>query len=122
MKKLKSGHTALVPGKPEASEIVARMSSDDPEEQMPPKEHREKHPLTRKGSRNASAHGSPSGAEWKPHWAYRPVVKPRVPRITNPESPITNPIDRFILAKLAAQQAHAVTRGRPHHAHPPRLV
>ncbi|HEY2573435.1 MAG TPA: c-type cytochrome domain-containing protein, partial [Verrucomicrobiaceae bacterium] len=45
MKKLKSGHTALVPGKPDASEIVNRMSSTDPEEQMPPQEHREKHPL-----------------------------------------------------------------------------
>ena len=40
MKKLKSGHMALVPGKPDASEIIKRMESTDADEQMPPKEHR----------------------------------------------------------------------------------
>ncbi len=36
MARLESSATALVPGKPEASEIFRRISSQDPEEVMPP--------------------------------------------------------------------------------------
>ncbi|HEX4948767.1 MAG TPA: DUF1549 and DUF1553 domain-containing protein [Blastocatellia bacterium] len=38
------------------------------------------------------------------HWAYKPVVKPTVPTISNPASPISNPIDAFILRELAKKQ------------------
>jgi hypothetical protein len=37
------------------------------------------------------------------HWAYRPPVRPAVPQISNLKSRIRNPIDRFILAALAAR-------------------
>jgi len=96
MKKLKSGHSALVPGRPDASEMIARMSSVDPDEQMPPPEHRGKHPLSGNEVEALKAWIA-AGADWKPHWAYRPVVKPPIP---NPGSRISNPIDAFVLAKL----------------------
>ncbi len=35
-------------------------------------------------------------------WAYQPVSRPRAPDISNPQSPIPNPIDRFLLARLNA--------------------
>ena len=31
-----AGHYAIVPGSPESSELIARVSADDPEERMPP--------------------------------------------------------------------------------------
>lgn len=100
-KKLKNGHVALVPGKPDASEIFVRMGSRDPDEQMPPPEHREKHPLNGTEIETIRAWIA-GGADWKPHWAYRPVVKPSVPRISS-GAPATaaQAIDSFVLAKLA---------------------
>jgi hypothetical protein len=102
--------------------MIARMSSTDPDEQMPPPEHRGKHPLTGKEVEALKAWIA-GGAEWKPHWAYQPVVKPPVPqvaadvrRLKHPDPSSTqlpdsqslltsaatsNSIDRFILAKLA---------------------
>jgi hypothetical protein len=41
-----------------------------------------------------------SGATAK-HWAWEPVKRPAIPEIRNPKSEIRNPIDRFLLAKLA---------------------
>ncbi|HSQ54999.1 MAG TPA: DUF1549 and DUF1553 domain-containing protein, partial [Gemmata sp.] len=35
------------------------------------------------------------------HWAFRPIQNPPVPTIASPQSPIRNPIDAFILAKLS---------------------
>jgi cytochrome c553 len=35
------------------------------------------------------------------HWAFQSVKPPAIPKIPNPQSPINNPIDAFILAKLS---------------------
>jgi hypothetical protein len=37
------------------------------------------------------------------HWAYQPVVRPALPDVSNP-SWVRNPVDRFILARLDANQ------------------
>ncbi len=42
----------------------------------------------------------PPGAEW----AYKPFKRPAVPDIRDPQSAIRNPIDRFLLAELAANK------------------
>jgi len=34
------------------------------------------------------------------HWAYQPVKEPAVPAVANPQSPVRNAIDAFVLAKL----------------------
>ena len=44
LKELKSGETPIIPGKPDASELVRRILSSDPDEVMPPPE--TKHVLT----------------------------------------------------------------------------
>lgn len=38
------------------------------------------------------------------HWAYKPVVKPAVPTVSNFKTQIANPIDAFILHKLERKQ------------------
>jgi hypothetical protein len=40
-------------------------------------------------------------AEARSFWAFQPVRRPAVPAIRNPRSELRNPIDRFLLAKLA---------------------
>jgi mono/diheme cytochrome c family protein len=92
-KELESGAVAVVPGDPAKSELVARILSKDPDEQMPPKK---KKPLAAAEIEALKAWVA-GGAEWKVHWAYAPVARPRVPAGVHP-------VDHFIRTKLAAKK------------------
>lgn len=89
LKALKSGAHGIVPGKPDQSEMIARMMTDDPDEQMPPPKHRAKHPLKARDIAVLRQWIS-EGAKFEAHWAYKPVVRPSA-----------GGIDEFILAKLS---------------------
>jgi len=89
---------AIVPGKPDESEILVRIHSDDPDEQMPPPERgltvtAEERALLRQWIEE--------GAEYTGHWAFESVSKPEVPSPADPDKWARNEIDRFILAGLA---------------------
>ena len=73
------GTTIVVPGKPDESELVARISSDDAELRMPPPRHGsglkpEQIELIKRWVAE--------GAEWKGHWAYYPASRLPAPRST----------------------------------------
>lgn len=71
---------AIVPGKPEDSELIRRILADDPHDVMPPPEtHKSLSPEEKELLRAWIA----EGAEYEPHWAYLPPVKPEVPAGTN---------------------------------------
>jgi hypothetical protein len=94
--RLKSGETAIVPGKPDQSELVRRIFSRDADEVMPPPE--TKHVLT-DAQKDILKRWIAAGADYQPHWAF---VKPRAvtpPAVKQPDR-VQNPIDRFILARL----------------------
>ncbi len=92
------GTTVVVPGKPDESELVERIKSDNPDLQMPP---------PKSGARlgpnqvRLIKRWLLEGAEWKGHWAYLPPA-----RIAAPESKAVRTgageIDRFVRAGLAA--------------------
>jgi mono/diheme cytochrome c family protein len=47
-----------------------------------------------------AAHGSPEvNDQTRSHWAFQPVVRPEVPRVSHPDW-VSNPIDAFLLARL----------------------
>lgn len=100
--RLESEKTAIVPGHPERSELVARVSHGDPRELMPPpKSHKTLTLEQVERLRNWIA----QGAVYEPHWAYQPIANPEIPETlpgTHPDhfSP-RNAIDHFILARLA---------------------
>jgi Protein of unknown function (DUF1553)/Protein of unknown function (DUF1549)/Planctomycete cytochrome C len=92
----RSKKAAVVPGKPERSELLARITSTDDTDRMPPI----------KGGKSLSSHEVDllrrwiaQGAPYAGHWAYaKPVrVAPPMPRDA---LWVRNPIDRFILARL----------------------
>ena len=87
-----SGEPALVPGQPMASELVRRILTDDPGEQMPPPS--AKTPLT---SRQIELlqQWIAEGAVYDGHWAFQPPRKPSVP------PGATHPIDAFIARRLS---------------------
>lgn len=95
---LDSGVTAVVPGKPAESELVARITSDDEFLMMPPADSnkqltpREIELLTR---------WVEQGANYAAHWSYSRPERPLPPDVHDRGWP-RNPIDRFVLARLEA--------------------
>lgn len=99
IKPAKSGKTAVAPGKPEDSELLVRVLTNDPDEVMPPK-----------GNRLTDAEVASlkewiaSGAKWAvvdptKHWSFVKPVRPPIPQTKNTQWG-HNEMDRFILARL----------------------
>ena len=95
---LESGATAIAPNKPEVSEILARVSSTDPDVVMPPP--RIGKPVT-PAEADLLRRWIAQGAEYRGHFAFERVERPGVPDVKNAAWAGT-PIDRFILARLEA--------------------
>jgi hypothetical protein len=92
----KSGHIAIVPGAPEKSEMVSRITAGDPEKRMPPVATGKKlSPAQMESLRKWIS----EGAAYTAHWAYVKPVRPSPPETQDQAWP-HNPIDRFILARL----------------------
>ncbi|MFV1994409.1 MAG: PSD1 and planctomycete cytochrome C domain-containing protein, partial [Verrucomicrobiales bacterium] len=92
------GYAAVAPGDPEASELVARIFNDDPDEVMPPPD---SHKKLDAGQKELLRRWIAEGGEWRAHWAFEPITRPEVSAAAASESPNVNPIDAFIRARLA---------------------
>jgi hypothetical protein len=107
----KSGKPAIIPGHADDSEMIRRLTLQDPEQRMPldaPPLKEEEVELLRKWI--------DQGAKWGDHWAYQPVQRPELPQLkpTSLKAGFTdekpagkpwgrNPVDRFVLDKLRAE-------------------
>jgi len=94
----KSGRPTIVPGNPRASELIARITSNDPEVRMP-------------------LHGAPlssaqigllrqwikEGAVWENYWAFVPPKPQSLPAVRQ-AGWVRQPEDRFILARLEKEK------------------
>lgn len=96
---LASGATAVVPGKPDASELIARITSSDPDLRMPPAS--SGHTLSAEQIETLRRWVA-AGAKFDDHWSFRPIVKPQPPEVKN-SAWVRNPIDAFILARLGRE-------------------
>ena len=95
----KSGHPALVPGRPEESELFKRITSTDPDDVMPPKGAR----LTEQEVANIRR-WIQEGAIWpeldiRRHWAFVKPTRPTPPAVSRTDW-TRNEVDRFVLARL----------------------
>ena len=121
----KSGALALVPGKPEKSELLKRIVTKDAHDLMPPPDSGKQ--LT-SAQRETLRRWIAEGAAYQGHWAFAPLVRPEVPgmgkviskevisrkpgasSLTSHGSPslIANysvhPVDAFIRARLAQEK------------------
>lgn len=91
----KSGATAIVPGKPNESELLHRINSTDPDDLMPPATAKMEMPET---ERKILKQWIEQGAPYDPHWAFIPPKKSTPPKISG----APHPIDAFLLQKLAS--------------------
>ncbi|MCS7470591.1 PSD1 and planctomycete cytochrome C domain-containing protein [Stieleria sp. ICT_E10.1] len=85
---------AIVPGDPDASEMILRLTSADPDMQMPPPE-MQKRPTAREIE--ILRRWIDQGATFEGHWSYQPIRNPEVPE---PKGAASTEIDRFIVAAL----------------------
>jgi len=93
-----SGKRAVVPGKPEQSELVHRVFTTEAGRVMPPQS--TKNPLS-EAEKLVLKRWVASGAEYRQHWAFVPPKPAPVPAVKLKTWP-RNPIDNFILARLEA--------------------
>ncbi|MCA9230387.1 MAG: DUF1553 domain-containing protein [Planctomycetales bacterium] len=96
---LPSGTIAVVPGKPEESELLRRIVTTDADELMPPADSGksikpEQIELIRRWIEQ--------GAPWQQHWSFVPPLRPELPAVSDSNWP-RNAVDSFILAKLDAK-------------------
>jgi mono/diheme cytochrome c family protein len=96
---LDSGDTAIVPGKPDASEVIARIRSADPDIVMPPPSSNRS--LT-DDQKALLEQWIADGAPYAMHWAYVPPVQQAEPSVKKATWG-SNWIDRFVLAGLEAK-------------------
>ncbi|QDT41712.1 Planctomycete cytochrome C [Gimesia alba] len=89
---------AIVEGKPDESELIARILSDDPDLVMPP--HASKNPLT-EDQKAALKQWVAGGANYQPHWSFITPKRSSLPIVKN-KAWSKNAIDRFVLARLEA--------------------
>jgi hypothetical protein len=90
----KSGRPTIVPGKPDSSELIARVTSTDPEARMPyhaPPLAPQQIALLRRWIKE--------GAKWEDHWAFVAPKPQSLPAVKRSEW-ARQPLDRFILARL----------------------
>ncbi len=93
-----SGLYAIVPGKPDKSELITRISETDESLRMPP----EGKPLS-KEEIETFKRWIAQGAKWETHWAFQPMKAPEPPEVQN-KAWVANPIDAFILHRLEENQ------------------
>ena len=92
-------HFPIVPGKPEESEVIWRISSADEDDRMPPID--SGFSLT-SGQKALIRQWIDQGAKWEKHWSFEPVLRPELPVVSNPPW-CRNGIDRFVLGRLEAE-------------------
>lgn len=95
--KAKSGEIAVVPGKPDQSELVARiLLSDDDEDVMPP---RKSGKILTAAQKDILRRWVEEGGDFEGHWAFVSPGRPPVPVIEG----APHPVDAFLLERLAKE-------------------
>ncbi len=88
----------IAPGDPDASTLIHRIRSENPDEIMPPPE--TKKPLSPAQIATLEA-WIRAGAPYEGHWAYEPIRRPEPPPAPKHPGWSSNAIDRFIAARLS---------------------
>lgn len=92
------GYAAIVPGDPDASEVILRMTEPHPSDRMPPPKSKL---VVSDAEIEIIRRWISEGANYEQHWAFQPRAESPVPQVQNSQQ-VKNPIDAFVLADLEA--------------------
>ena len=118
---------AIVPGKPKKSLLLLTMqhADPDPDMAMPPKKDQlpgqvlaDFEQWIKMGAPDPRDGKVTRKLAWdektaKDHWAFKPITNPAVPKPADPQHFIQNPIDAFVLAKLAEKKLTPSAKADP---------
>src|SRR5215472_2910899 len=90
----KSGRPTIVPGDPDASELIRRVTSKDPDQRMPYHA-----PALSSQQISSLRRWIKEGAKWEDYWAFVPPKPQALPQVKRTDW-VRQPLDRFILARL----------------------
>jgi hypothetical protein len=99
------GYSAIVPGNPNASELLKRIMTKDSEELMPPE--KSKKPRLTKSESLLFKQWIDQGAEYQGHWAFEPLNDQQTP-------PAEHPVDHFIRKRLAEKSISPAPQADPY--------
>lgn len=91
---------AVIPGDAEASELIARITTDDPDLVMPPADSGKS--LTAEEKRQL-AQWIQEGAKYQKHWAFLKPVRPEVPVTNDSSGWAAGAIDHFVQSRMGEQ-------------------
>ena len=94
-----SGYPIIVPGEPENSELVLRITHEDIDQRMPP-QISNRQPTQE--DIDTLIQWIAEGAEWEDHWVYNLPERLDPPAVEN-TTWVRNPIDAFILGRLESE-------------------
>ena len=97
--KAESGEHPIVPGKPESSELIRRITAAEASERMPPQDSGK---TLSKSEIELLRRWIQEGAAWRQHWAFVPPARPAEPPVKDLHW-AGSAIDRFVLARLEAE-------------------
>ena len=106
-----AGVRAVVPGKPDESELLYRIISKDADEVMPPPDSHKK-PLS-KAQIKLFRQWIAEGAKYEMHWSYKPLVQQSAPKPKESEKFVKSPIDAFILQQAKSSGNHPAKEADP---------
>ena len=92
----RGGGRPIVRGNATASEVVRRITADDPDERMPPADSKRKLSSEQIGLIKRWIN---EGAAWESHWSLIAPKRPTMPQVKASEW-VRNPLDAYILARL----------------------
>jgi hypothetical protein len=104
-----SGKTVVVPGKPEVSEMIARITTDDEDDLMPQPEHG---PRLGDADVETLRQWISEGAVWGEHWSFTAPERHETPVVKDTAWPAEN-IDNFILSKLESKNLKPAPPAKP---------
>jgi hypothetical protein len=104
-----SGQRAIVPGRPEDSEVLRRVTTDDPDDLMPRPDHG---PRLTEAEITLLRDWITQGAAWSEHWAFVPPVEPADPAPRAADWP-RGKLDRLVLARLESSDLSPAPEATP---------
>jgi hypothetical protein len=91
---------AIVPGKPDESELVRRLYTTNADDVMPPPD---THKTVTAAQKELFKQWIAQGAKFEPHWAFITPTRPDAPKVSDKKW-VRNPVDAFIVAQLDAKK------------------